>query len=239
MPLHLLFISRSSDVPRCAGRGPAHPACAPIEWVVQDALAAATVRLPIASFEPLEHARLLEAIHRQIDLVPVRFGVTLPDEPAVQDLLHRRKDGLLRELDRLKGTGELGVRIEHSAYAGLLTPPRRNVESAMACSPVEYLAIRRRQYAWKDDLEGWARRVAQDCVQAIEGLYCEWRSLAAARPEMLRLAFLVRRNHWQVCHERLTNWMNTVSQPHGTPLGPWPPFSFVNPESALADGSTW
>jgi hypothetical protein len=95
MPLYLLGISRPLDVTRCSGTEAAHAAC--VEWIVHGALAAAIVRPPTASFEPLEHGRLLEAIHRHIDLVPVRFGVTLPDEPTVRDLLHRRKEGLLRE----------------------------------------------------------------------------------------------------------------------------------------------
>ena len=230
MPLHLLLISRSSDVTRWSRTAPAHPQCAQVRWVVHEALAAATVWPPTASFQPLAHARLLEAIHRRIDLVPVRFGVTLPEELAVQELLRRRQESLLRALDRLQGTGELGVRLERSTQAGLPIPVLPSGESAAACSPVEYLAMRRRQYARTDAREEWARRVAHDCRQAIAGLYRDWRSLAAVRPEMLRLAFLVPRDHWQACHDRLTSWINTASSLHGTPLGPWPPFSFVSPE---------
>ena len=106
MSLHLLGVSRRADI--CA-ESPCEP-----HWIAAGDLAAAVVApLPPAT-GPLRHAALLTAIHQHSDVLPMRFGVVLPDEQAVRDLLSRRRDGLLDELERLSGTVEFGLRIQFS-----------------------------------------------------------------------------------------------------------------------------
>jgi hypothetical protein len=132
LPLHLLGVSRSTDVRRWDGKRRKPPLlprtghrakvgraaasngdCLPLppRWVIRDRVAAAVWTRSTPPL-PLEHAVVLGAIHRRGDVLPVRFGTTLADEDAVCDLLCRRQAEWLEELDCLAGTGEIGLRIE-------------------------------------------------------------------------------------------------------------------------------
>ena len=147
MPLHLLGFSRSADVCRTSG----------VEWVVQGELAAAVSPLP-PPLTPLQHAAHLAAIYRHGDILPMRFGAVLPDANAVGNFVGREQDELREHLDRLRGTAEIGVRIELCP-----TPPP---PSPPPDSPAQYLTHRRARYQSQDQLDLRARltpTTAQAC----------------------------------------------------------------------------
>ena len=143
MALHVLGISRSGELSRFQGMGPAQSRCGPIGWIVEEPLAAATIWSDAAAWGPIQHARLLEAIHRQIDILPARFAAVWPDEPAGRDFLRRQKDDLAAEWQRLAGTVELGARLELSPNPEPAVPPVPAGGSAGACLPAQYMAARR------------------------------------------------------------------------------------------------
>ena len=109
MPLHLLGIARhdvaaggSLEVPPELHR---HGVC----WVAQEDVAAAVMPSSHSPLAPLDHARLLETIHCRMDILPVRYGVEMPDKRAVRDLLRERRSELLASLRRLEGDGRNGA----------------------------------------------------------------------------------------------------------------------------------
>ena len=73
--------------------------------------------------------------------------------------------------------------------------------------------------------------MTQDCVQAVEGLHCDYRSLAPGRPGVLRLAFLVRRGRSQACQEAPGKLAGRQRCVRSVLLGPWPPLSFLRTSS--------
>ena len=100
-----LGISRLVNIP-----GPTGPAGS-CRWLSAGELAAAV--LPTAPPPaPQRHAALLAAIHRKADILPVRFGTTVPDAHFLADLLDRRQAAWLADLHRLAGAAEMGLRIE-------------------------------------------------------------------------------------------------------------------------------
>ena len=108
-PLHLLGVSASGDIANWAGL-PEEDA-GQLSWITRGPLAAAaTASLP-PSTGPLQHARLLLAIHRRACVLPVRYGTVVPDATAVEQFLGRHEEELLRQLARLRGTTEMGVRL--------------------------------------------------------------------------------------------------------------------------------
>ncbi len=219
MPLHVLGVSRSRDV---AGNQESD-----VRWVVEGPLAAATIEFPSESFGPLEQARRLAAIHGRIAIRPLRYGTVLPQEQAVRDFLSHRGTGLLRDLLRIEGTGEIGLRVEILAPAVPSCQAGIDDNRLAPMSPRQYLALRRQRYEWKDQLDCQTQRVTENFVQAVQGLYRQWRVLASTVPTTVRLAFLVQRNHWEAFRKRLeTIEPNQVCQRY-TLLGPWPPYSFV------------
>ncbi len=244
MPLHLLGISRSADVCHGLPQGKQWTRAmggAAVRWVAAAELAAAvvpplppcagpldTAAGPLESAAgPLEHAALLAAIFRQGDVLPMRFGVVLPDEEAVRDLLRRRREELLDDLGRLKGAGEMGVRIELPCRGLPPDPPPPGDERLSDTSPARYLAARRTRYRWQDQQDAQAEHAAQTCVWAVRGLYRSWRRLSPEPPGIVRLAFLVERD---LCGEFAGRVETSGASEIGLPctvLGPWPPYSFL------------
>ena len=112
-----------------------------VHWVRQGFLTAATAAAAAtatpsaqaANRGPLEHARLLTAIHRHIDILPARYGAVLPDEEAVRQFLHCHGEELAGELDRLRGTAEMGLRID--LPHGPLPVERSTVTASGGSSP--------------------------------------------------------------------------------------------------------
>ena len=219
MSLHVLGVSRSRDA---AGNQESD-----VRWVIEGPLAAATVEPRGESFGPLEQARLLAAIHGQIAIRPLRYGTVLPQEQAVRDFLSHRGTNLLRDLLRIEGTGEIGLRVELLGPAAPSCPAATDDYRLPAMSPQQYLALRRQQYEWKDQLDRQVQSVTENFVQVVQGLYRQWRVLTSTVPTTVRLAFLVQRKHWETFSHRLQAIEpNQACQRH-TLLGPWPPYSFV------------
>jgi hypothetical protein len=241
MSLHLLGISRSEDLARLScpiGHGEmaslrhapaevsAQPDLGSIRWVEQGSLAAATLSLSPSPCRPLDHARLLEAVHRQMDVLPMRLGAVLCDDEAVRAFLQRRHADLAHDLDRMAGTCEAGLRIEFPCN-GPPCPRAAIGRGASTASPSEYLTMRRQRYEWKDRLEEQAQTVADRYVQTLRDLYRDWRKWNPWRPGLVRLAFLVHRDRWEAFRERLYALRAETPAERSICVGPWPPYSFV------------
>ena len=238
MPLHLLAICRRGAVAKLpadwsdgvAGQRPSETVTGPrgnaIRWVTNGPLAAATLpHLPAAS-SPLEHAAWLAAIHAEISILPMRYGSVLPDAEAVRHFLGSHRDSLLHKLVGLEGTGEIGLRV---ALAGPAAPsrPQNETNCLPPSSPIQYLASRRQHYEQADQLDRQAQLTSKDFVQAVHGLYREWRTLTSTIPGIVRLAFLVPRDLCGAFQDRLKATLPEQAARRYTLLGPWPPYSFV------------
>jgi len=228
VPLHLLCISRTADARRwepgspIRSEGNGHDA----RWIAEGPLAAAVVPPLPRSTGPLAHAGLLEAIFRQGDLLPVRFGVVLDDEEAVRDLLRGRREELLHALDRLRGTAEMGLRIELPDCSPP-DPPVPTGSGHLCNSSQGYMAVRRRQYQRQDALTHRAALATEECIQTVKGLYRDWRRLSSEPARTVRLAFLVERRFSEKFAERLDAAKALRADQQHHLVGPWPPYSFV------------
>ena len=108
MPLYPLGISRSRDVPSVPRQD---AGAVNMRWSLAGELACAFIDAPHQAVPPMLHATALEAIHRRICVLPVRFGVALRDEAEIRALLQERRHELLDHLSRLDWTCEMGLRI--------------------------------------------------------------------------------------------------------------------------------
>jgi hypothetical protein len=242
MPLHLLGIARSGDIASLPIDWPdghlpivwcrpvetiSGPCCSGIQWVVDGPLAAATVRPLPETFEPLEQAAWLAAIHAHIGILPVRYGTVLPDEEAIRDFLSKRRNNLLRDLVRVEGAGEVGLRIDLAESVRAPYSQNENDKHPPTSLPGQYLALRRKRYETKDRLDRQAQLASEDFVQALHGLYRDWRTLTSTVPTIVRLAFLVQRDFWKAFRQRLETKIPEQISRRCTLLGPWPPYSFT------------
>jgi len=233
MSLYPLGISRSRDLPRVAeqstrGGGVWHPHIPPtpgqvaVRWVLADKLAGAVIDAPHVRPRPLEHAAALDAIHRQICVLPMRFGTVLRDEADIRSLLETWHRDLLQRLDRLDGTCEMGLRIALPKCQTAQANP-----SPRTSPPTSYLHERRAYYQRQDSLSEQARLTVEHLVRELGGTYHDWQRLTPSPPSLVRLAFLVERERVGSFRRCLRASIAEHSGHQWTLLGPWPPYSFV------------
>jgi hypothetical protein len=219
MPLYPLGISRRCDVPSVPRQA---AGSVDVRWSLAAELACAFIDAPHHAVPPMLHATVLDAIHRRICVLPVRFGVALRDEAEIQSLLQDRCRELLDHLDRLDCTCEMGVQIAPP-------DPIRNPQSPIpaAQSPLTYLERRRLFYQRTDEDVERECSIVQRFVERLHGCYRQWRKLPASLSHRIRLAFLVERDRVMAFQSRVENVRKACREERCVVLGPWPPYSFV------------
>ena len=222
MSHHTTSERREASIPEA----PKHHDPHGISWIDHEDLAAA-VALPPSRHDPVAHAAMLEAIHRRIDILPVRFGVLLADACAVREFLRRRRSELLDSLARLRGTCEMGLRIELPPLAEPAEPAMATAQAPCSLSPGQYLAARRERYDRTDRSQAAARQVADRYVQGLTGIYRDQCGLTGREPGVVRIAFLVQRGRCEAFRQLADILRRQAPTEECSLLGPWPPYSFV------------
>lgn len=218
MSLYPLGISRSRDIPSLPKQaaGPVD-----IRWSLAGELACAFIDAPHQPVPPMLHATALDAIHRRICVLPVRFGVVLHDATEIRSMLDERHDELLDHLDRLDRTCEIGLRIAPPR------PPEMHAALSKTQSPLAYIEGRRSHYRRADDNTERDRLIVQQVVERLCGCYRQWRKLVSSPFCPIRLAFLIERDREAAFRTRLESTCSTDWEGQCVILGPWPPYSFV------------
>jgi hypothetical protein len=108
MPLYPLGISRRRDVPSVPKQA---SGSVDMRWSFAGELACAFIDAPHRAIPPMLHATVLDAIHRRICVLPVRFGLAFRDETEIHSLLQGRHPELLDRLSYLDSTCEMGVQL--------------------------------------------------------------------------------------------------------------------------------
>ncbi len=229
MPLYPLGISRRRDAPSVPKQA---AGSVDVRWSLAGELACALVDAPREAVPPRLHAAVLDAIHRRICVLPVRFGVAFRDEAEIHSLLRNRRHELLDHLSRLDRTCEMGVRIAPPT-------PTLNSQSTISSgqSPLAYLEKRRSCYRRADEDAERDRLIARQFVERLHGCYRQWRKLPPSPSHPIRLAFLVERDRVTAFHGRVENTRGTRREGRCVVLGPWPPYSFVDAVSERLDAN--
>ena len=219
MPLYPLGISRRRDissVPKQAAGS------VDMRWSLAGELACAFIDAPHQAVPPKLHATVLDAIHRRICVLPVRFGVALHDANEIRSMLDNRHDELLDHLNRLDQTCEIGLRI------ALPSPPEAPaIASSKEQSPLAYIERRRSHYRRADDNAERDRSIVEQVVERLCGCYRQWRKLPSSPSCPIRLAFLVERDRVAAFWSRVESTCCADQDCRCVILGPWPPYSFV------------
>ena len=219
MPLYPLGISRRRDVPSVPKQA---AGAIDVRWSLAGELACAFIDAPHQAIQPMLHATTLDAIHRRICVLPVRFGLALHDETEIHSLLQDRHHELLDHLSRLDRTCEMGLRI---------APPSPSEAQVAASSkpqsPLAYIEERRSYYQRVDEGEVRDCSIVQQFVERLHGCYRQWRKLQSSPSHPIRLAFLVERDRVMAFQSRMASTCSTDQEGRCVVLGPWPPYSFV------------
>ena len=113
----------------------------PVRAVVCQSLAAAVSPVPACRLRPerrnlMAHQKVLASFGFGRGVLPLRFGVVLPDESKVQFILETHETDLLRQLARVRGRAEMGLRVkwkEEDVFKNILelNPVLRQVREQM------------------------------------------------------------------------------------------------------------
>src|SRR5436190_14504496 len=91
----------------------------PLQVVAANGLGALTSDAPDEELEGgrdelLAHSRVLEEAHARGVVLPMRFGVVMPEEEAVRgELLEAHREALESQLDEMSGKAEMNVKASY------------------------------------------------------------------------------------------------------------------------------
>lgn len=225
MALYPLGISRRRDVPGVPKQA---AGSIDMQWSLAGELACAFIDAPTHAVPPKLHAAALDAIHRRICVLPVRFGVALHDEAEIHALLQDRCHELLDLLGRLDRTCEMGLRIvQPTTDSQHCMISKTQVASFKPQSPVSYIEERRSYYQRTDENVERDGLIVRQFVEQLQGCYRQWRRLQSSASDPIRLAFLVEQDRVAAFLSCVKNACNTDQKGRCAILGPWPPYSFV------------
>jgi hypothetical protein len=168
------------------------------------ALCAPAERREITEEVLWRHEEVVEALMRERDLLPVRFGTLVEDEAAAQRALDERHDELVTNLDRVRGAVELAVRAHH----------REPADTQFFRSGTEYMQAKARRAEVAALLHDPLAYLARD-------------SVVRQGPELLRAAYLVDRDAVEGFVELVKRLEATLDDVQVLCTGPWPPYSFT------------
>lgn len=173
----------------------------------------------------LSFARVVEALHAERTVLPMRYGCRFDDDGEVADLLRTRGGEYAAKLRALDGCVEMGVRILLPLSPAPVRPG--SATEGQATAGRAYLIDRAARYC-EDDRFAHALDTLTDRVRGLLETLAERTATdrGAGPGRLASLAFLVRRAAVDPFREAFRQ----VEQAESARLllsGPWPPYSFA------------
>lgn len=206
-------------------------------------LAAVVSRLPaeLPLREPktadlVAYSKVLESVHAQTTVVPLRFGSVLANEAAVRTYLTENTAAYEQLLARLHGTEELAVRVilpppEAPPQAPSPPPAAPGAGAAYLRARQQHHAQAEQQKAAGDRLANWLRNALMPCaISSQVGLIPQGDRLAVSA------AFLIARGTAAALRQRVRE-LAAAESLKLIVSGPFPPFSFAElPPASVPTG---
>ncbi len=242
MPLHVYGVTRA-DVVLPDGLQGLYDA--PVTTVADDGLAALVSECPdtptARRAELMAHARVLEQVVETETVLPMQFGMCMPDDQTVRHELlvtHRPRLGAL--LSQLDGAVQLTVKVvyrEDDALREVLhrSPPLLRMRERLASIPADAAHFKQAEFGQQvaAELERMSSRDGAEILGALTPLclaHAEGKLLSPYH--ILNTAFLVRREaraRFDAAVGAIGEQWNEVGTVRY--LGPQPPYSFVDLEA--------
>lgn len=166
----------------------------------------------------LAFGAVVECIHRQTTIIPIRFGTLLPDRATVSNYLSAMAGHYQSRLAALAGCEEMGVRL----------PMETNFADSAPSTPFssgrDYLMSLKCKYSASERAE----RQVEVLNETLSGLYRDQRGEAGwfNNKPMYLVSYLVPRTTLAAFREMLDELVSTGACP-GIISGPWPPYNFA------------
>ncbi|WP_233468197.1 GvpL/GvpF family gas vesicle protein [Zooshikella ganghwensis] len=186
-----------------------------LTWLMQSELAVLVREVNTLARDQnaaLEFGRVIEAIHQQRDIVPIRYGCLLADEQQVREMLKKQAVQYQAWLHQIQGCVEMGVSILNEKMLTDDSPT----------TGIAYLQWRQQQYRPTKLVE--AEAVLEFFVA---GYYRDRLSetISLCTKQILSIVYLVPRKRLPHFQSALAKCLE--DQPDWQLTGPWPPYNFV------------
>jgi len=207
---------------------------APVRLTVEGGLGAAVSWIEPPDLTPnvaraLSYARVVEALHGDRAVLPMRYGCLFEEERQVVELLAVHGQQYAAVLRGLDGCVEMGVRVLLAAESSSPLPsfgPESGGASGRA-----YLTARAARHAQAEEVTGALAAVTERLRIALDGLAerTEAGRGVRAAPGLSSLYFLVKRGTVE-SFRRAFQRIERAEPARLLLSGPWPPYNFVAPE---------
>lgn len=166
----------------------------------------------------LAFGKVIESIHLQTTIIPIRFGTLLPDATTVSSHLEAMRDEYRHRLAELEGCEEMGIRLPMTKPTTSLAPPQPTTSGR------RYLQSLKDKYSATVQAE----RQAETLNLLLAGLYRKHHAEAGwfNGESMYLLSYLVPRDKLNAFREKLNEASKGVDW-QGLISGPWPPYNFA------------
>jgi hypothetical protein len=221
---------------------------APVRLIEACGLGAAVSGVDSADLTPsvgraLAYAEVVEALHADRTVLPVRYGCVLGQESDVVELLRTQGVTYAERLRGLDGCVEMGIRVPTAERGSSeegdcgVKGARRRGDVSGPSSGMTYLDRRKEFYAERERRARETAASAQRLCAALAGLFlrCKTEHCAARGPRSLFDVPLLSL-HFLVKHESLPSFRAAVLRIDLTERarlllsGPWPPYNFAVPD---------
>ena len=221
---------------------------APVRLIEASGLGAAVSRVDSSELTPSverawAYAEVIEALHADRTVLPLRYGCVLGQESDIVKLLRTRRETYAARLRALDGCVEMGIRVPVAARGSSGegdcgaegTGGRGDVSGPF--SGMVYLYRRKALYAERERRAHEAAASVQRVRAALAGqfLRCKTEHCAALWPQSilhvpaLSLNFLVKRDGLPSFRAAVLR-IDFTERARFLLSGPWPPYNFAVPE---------
>ncbi len=204
---------------------------APVMFVVEGKLAAACSSVAIDLFSPsasqaIAYAQVVNRLHQQSNILPLRLGCVLTESAAVSELLRVRCLEFTSLLSKVDGCVEMGVRVLPSTVEDSYNTP--NCQMASVPSGKAYLLAKQQQLTAREQRRHQASEIGSALQRACTSATVYFRAdeVPADARAPFGFGFLVRRSDLSRFHEAFQSF-KAKSKDRLLLTGPWPPYSFV------------
>jgi len=209
---------------------------APVRLIEEGGLGAAVSWIEPPDLTPnvarvLSYEKVVEALHADRAVLPMRYGCLLGEEPQVVELLRVHGEEYAAILRGLDGCVEMGVRILLHTESFSRCPPSPSGSETEGASGRAYLTDRAARYAREEEVARALAAVTERLRGALDELAERTetdRSLRADRG-LSSLYFLVKRGAVESFREAFRR-IERAEPARLLLSGPWPPYNFVVPE---------
>lgn len=200
-------------------------------------------KIPVTPENALRHNAVVEGVHREQTVLPMRFSSVFDNKDKLQEFLKSRYSVFVSDLNRLHNKLEMGLRIISNNNTILRNKisweKRRNAFPQASGSKykvfhssnhaLEYLEQRRSYFDFIDEQNNWIQEITNTCHAQFEGLYIECRKDEHnSALEGISLSYLIHNDCLTEFKNRFYDLKTSLEEFHFLCSGPWPPYHFVS-----------